>query len=83
MEGNSGVKQGSNNKGKCNSPIFRTQINNIMSYKCAKYIGLLLDPFFLPYYTTIAFQSYFLIENVFLLVIAMHHQCQMLQSVLT
>ena len=28
----------SNNMVKCNSPVFRTQLNNIILYKCAKYM---------------------------------------------
>ena len=78
MEGNCGVKrrkQGSNKKGKCNSPIFLPFVGHYVV--CLRNIGLLhfpllFDPCFLPFYTTIAFQSYMpptLSHRMFLLLV--------------
>ena len=53
-------KKEGNNKGKCNSPIFRPFVGH-----CVQNIGLL--NYFLPFYNTIAFRYYtkIFIENVF------------------
>ena len=54
-------KQGSNNKGKCNSPIFSTFVEYYVIHVLnigLLHFPLLLDPCFLAFYTTIAFKSY-------------------------
>ena len=67
-------KQGSNNKGIFNSPIFSTFVGYYIIHVLNILVGLLkfsllLDPYFLAFYTTICLQilytTNFLIENVF------------------